>query len=137
MIKTKDIMNASVVSADPDDTIDEVMTRMIRLGISGMPVVDMAGQLLGVITEFDLLDLVWDPDTCKDKAYNYMTRDVHTVDAEEELDNVAELFKSLSIRRLIVTSGDKRVVGILSRRDLIWYVLKLRGKLPETELTAH
>ena len=137
MIKTKDIMNASVVSVDPDDTIDEVMSRMIRLGISGMPVVDMAGQLLGIITEFDLLDLVWDPNTCKDKAYNYMTRDVRTVDAEEELDDVADLFKSLSIRRLVVTSGGKRVVGILSRRDLIWYVLKLRGHLPEVAMIEH
>ena len=63
---------------------------MIRLGISGLPVVDMSGQLLGIITEFDLLDLVWDPNTSKNKVYHYMTRDVRTVDEEDELVDVAE-----------------------------------------------
>jgi CBS domain-containing protein len=130
MIKAKDVMNASVVAIDPDDTIEEVMSRMIRLGISGMPVIDMSGQLLGIITEFDLLDLVWNPNTAKNKAYHYMTRDVRTVNEEDELVDVAELFKTLPIRRLLVMHDDQ-VVGIISRRDLIWYVLKLRGQLPQ------
>jgi CBS domain-containing protein len=129
MIKAKDVMNTNVVPVDPDDTIETVMSTMIRLGISGLPVVDIAGQLLGIITEFDLLELVWNPNTSKNKVYHYMTRDVRTVDVEEELTDVADLFRTLSIRRLLVMDGD-RVAGIISRRDLIWYVLKLRGQLP-------
>jgi CBS domain-containing protein len=132
MIKAKAVMNASVVTVDPDDTIEEVMSRMIRLGISGLPVVNMAGQLLGIITEFDLLELVWDPNTSKNKAYHYMTRDVCTVDEEAELTDVVDLFHSLPIRRLLVMR-DNQVAGIISRRDLIWYILKLRGQLPELQ----
>ncbi len=86
MIKAKDVMNTNVVPVDPDDTIEEVMSTMIRLGISGLPVVDMAGQLLGIITEFDLLELVWNPNTSKNKVYHYMTRDVRTVDEEDRTD---------------------------------------------------
>ena len=108
------------------------MSTMIRLGISGLPVVDMAGQLLGVITEFDLLDLVWDPSTSKNKTYHYMSRDLRTVDEDADIEEVADMFKSLSIRRLLVLR-DKRVTGIVSRRDLIWYVLKLRGQMVEAE----
>jgi CBS domain-containing protein len=132
MIKVKDIMHANVVSVDPDDTIEEVMSSMLRLGISGMPVVNMAGQLLGIITEFDLLELVWDPHTSKDKAYHYMTRDVRTVDEEADLTDVVDMFHTLSIRRLLVMRGEQ-VVGIISRRDLIWYLLELRGQLPEPQ----
>jgi CBS domain-containing protein len=130
VIKAKDVMNAGVVAVDPDDTIEEVMSRMIRLGISGMPVVDTSGQLLGVITEFDLLELVWDTHTTKNKAYHYMTREVRTVDEDAELVDVAELFHTLAIRRLLVMR-DNKVAGIISRRDLIWYILKLRGQLPQ------
>ncbi|MGD0518750.1 MAG: CBS domain-containing protein [Thermoguttaceae bacterium] len=132
MIKAKDVMNTNVVAVDPDDVIENVMSTMIRLGISGLPVVDMAGQLLGIITEFDLLELVWNPNTSKNKVYHYMTRDVRTVNEEEELIDVADLFQTLPIRRLLVMRGDL-VVGIISRRDLIWYVLKLRGQLPELQ----
>lgn len=136
MIKVKDVMNANVVSVDPDDTIEVVMSTMIRLGISGLPVVNMAGQLLGIITEFDLLELVWNPHTNEDKAYHHMTRDVRTVDEEEELTDIVDLFRTLSIRRLLVMCND-RVVGIISRRDLIWYILKLRGQFPKPEKVAH
>jgi CBS domain-containing protein len=132
MIKAKDIMNANVVTVDPDDKIEDVMSLMIRIGISGLPVVDMTGQLVGIITEFDLLEMVWDPHTDKNKVYHYMTRDTHTVDENDELTDVAEIFQTLPIRRLIVMSGNK-VVGIVSRRDLIWYILKLRGRLPEQQ----
>jgi len=85
MSKAKDVMNTNIVAVDPDDTIEKVMSTMIRLGISGLPVVDIAGQLLGIITEFDLLELVWSPNTSKNKVYHYMTRDVRTVNEEDEL----------------------------------------------------
>lgn len=136
MIKAKDVMNAGVVTVDPDDTIEEAMSRMIKLGISGLPVVNMTGQLLGVITEFDLLELVWDPNTTKNKVYHYMTRDVRTVNEDDELTDVADLFHTLPIRRLLVMRGNQ-VVGIISRRDLIWCILKLRGKLLEPQKITH
>ena len=132
MIKAKDIMNTDIITVDPEETVEEVMGRMIKHGISGLPVVDMSGQLLGIITEFDLLDLVWEPETEKNKVYHYMTCDVRTVDEDDELAAVAELFRELAIRRLLVMRGDE-VAGVISRRDLIRYVLKLRSPLATSE----
>ncbi len=128
MIQAKDIMNSNIRTVDPDDTIEEVMSQMIEHGISGLPVVDMSGQLVGIVTEFDLLDLVWDLSTSRNKVYHYMTRDIRTVDESDELEAVAELFRMLSIRRLVVMRDD-RVAGIISRRDLIRYVLRTRSQL--------
>ena len=130
MIKAKDIMNTVVITVDPEDTVEEVMQQMIQHGISGLPVVDMAEQLVGIITEFDLLDLVWDPNTGKNKVYHYMTRDIRTVDEDDDLADVAEMFRILSIRRLLVMRGE-HVAGVISRRDLIRHVLRIRGKSPE------
>lgn len=115
---------------DPDDIVEKVMGQMIEHGISGLPVVDMSGQLVGIITEFDLLDLVWDVNTGKNKAYHYMTRDIRTVDEEDELVNVAEMFRMLSVRRLLATRGEQ-VAGVISRRDLIRHVLRLREQSVE------
>ncbi len=131
MIRANELMNADIVTVDPDDTVEQVMALMIDRGISGLPVVDMSGQLVGVITEFDLLELAWDPTTTKNKVYHYMTRDVHTIDEQDEMEAVAELFRVLSIRRLLVMRGD-RVAGVISRRDLIRFVLRVREETTET-----
>lgn len=128
MIRAKDIMNADIITVDPEDTVEQVMETMIQRGISGLPVVDMSGQLVGIITEFDLLDLVWEPDTGKNKTYHYMTRDIRTVDEEDDLDDVAAMFRMLSVRRLLVMRGDE-VAGVISRRDLIRHVLQVRGQV--------
>ncbi len=135
MNKAKDIMNANIITVDPDDPVEHVMGQMIQRGISGLPVVDMSGQLVGIITEFDLLDLVWDPNTGKNKAYHYMTRDVRTVDVDDEFADVAEMFRMLSVRRLLVMQGE-RVAGVISRRDLIRHVLQIRGEVAEQMTTA-
>ncbi len=131
MIRAKDIMNADIITVDPEDTVDNVMGQMIQHGISGLPVVDMSGQLVGIITEFDLLDLVWDPNTGKNKVYHYMTRDIRTVDEDDELVDVAEMFRMLSIRRLLVMRGEQ-VAGVISRRDLIRHVLRVREQCAES-----
>ena len=132
MIKAKDIMNANITTVDPDDTVEQAMQHMLTLGISGLPVVDMSGQLVGIITEFDLLDMIWEPNTSRNKVYHYMSRNVRTVSEDEFLVDLAELFRKLSIRRLLVMQGEK-VVGVLSRRDLIRYVLKTRGQMADAD----
>ena len=132
MSKARDLMSTDIMVVDPEQTVEEVMGLMIEHGISGLPVVDMAGQLLGIITEFDLLDLVWDPTTEKNMVYHYMTRDVGTVMEDSDVGAIAELLRTLSVRRLVVIDGEK-VVGVVSRRDLIRYVLRVRSEAPTTE----
>lgn len=132
MFTAKDLMTTNIITVDPDDTIDEVISLMLEHGISGLPVVDMSGHLLGVLSEFDLLDLVRDPNTGKNKVFHYMTRDVRKVDEDDEVSAVEELFRILSVRRLPVMR-DNVLVGIISRRDLLRYVLHARGRLVETE----
>ncbi len=84
--------------------------------------------MVGIITEFDLLDLVWDLESAKNKVFHYMTRSVRTVDEDDELDAVAEIFRKLPVRRLLVVR-DGRVVVLISRRDIIRHVLKLRCQI--------
>jgi len=125
MHKVKDIMTARAVVVRPDTTIDEAIALLLDHHVSGLPVVNDEGALLGVISEVDIIDLVYNADIESSLVLDYMTRDVTFLDAEASLDDAASIFCSKSIRRIPIVQ-DSRLVGILSRRDLIRFVREVR-----------
>lgn len=116
-------MATAFVSVDPDDSVGKAISLMVAHRISGLPVVDVSGRLLGIVSEFDLLDLVMDGDVLDGEpsggeVYRYMTRQVHTADEEDELHEMAERMRRHTVSRLpVVRNG--RLVGIVSRRDVL------------------
>jgi CBS domain-containing protein len=125
MFQAKDIMTEHVVVTGPDATIDEAVSLLLDHQVSGLPVVDDEGLLLGVITEIDIIGLVYKAYTETTTVGDYMTRDVRTLDADASLDEAASIFCETTIRRIPITR-DRRLVGILSRRDLIRFVRDVR-----------
>jgi len=125
MHKVKDIMTARAVVVRPDTTIDDAIALLLDHHVSGLPVVNDEGALLGVISEVDIIDLVYNADIESSLVLDYMTRDVAFLDAEASLDDAASIFCSKSIRRIPIVK-DSRLVGILSRRDLIRFVREIR-----------
>ena len=123
----KNVMTKNFVSVRPDASIDEVLELLLRHQISGLPVVDADGQLKGVITELDVLKLMFVPG-CSDKVSEYSTSEVTTVAEDEPLHDVAELFMSHPVRRLPVVR-DGRVLGIISRRDLVRFIHLARTRV--------
>jgi CBS domain-containing protein len=122
MLRAKDVMTPNVVSVEPDDSVHKAIHLMLAHRISGLPVIDPSGELLGIISEFDLFDLLWDTDPGSREVSRYMSRRVHTVDENQDLGHVAEQFRRLGVRRLPVTGGGQ-VVGIISRRDLLSHLV--------------
>jgi len=125
MNQVKDIMTEEVFVVSPEATIDEAISLLLDHQVSGLPVVDGDNQLLGVITEFDIIDLVYNADIEASIVADYMTKVVNSLDVESSLDEAANIFCNNSIRRVpIVQEG--RLVGVLSRHDLISFVRKVR-----------
>lgn len=118
MVCAKDLMTTQVITVEPDDSIRKAIDLMLAHRVSGLPVVEDTGQLLGILSEFDLLELVWEGNPGTAEVYHYMSRNVHTIDENADLDTVAERFRTLGVRRLPVVSGE-RLVGIISRHDLL------------------
>lgn len=133
-------MTSDVVSVAPEASIADAARLMLERRISGLPVIDRAGRLAGMLTEGDLMrraELVterrpwWQalaasPEE-RARAYvkahgltvgDVMTREVVTLDEEEPLDRVAMAFEEKGIKRAPVVSGGK-VVGIVSRANLL------------------
>jgi CBS domain-containing protein len=121
-MQAKDVMTTNVISVTDDTTIRDACLLLLENGITGMPVVNADGRLAGLISEFGLLEALYNPRILNDPIRTYMTRAVMTVDENEPLSHVATLFLLHRIRRLpVVRNADAngRIVGIISRRDLL------------------
>jgi CBS domain-containing protein len=125
MCQVKEIMTHQVVTVRPDATIDDAVSLLLDHRVSGLPVVDHDRRLLGVISELDIIDLVYHADIETTRVRDHMTRDVRTIDAEASLDDAASIFCERPIRRIPVIQAG-RLVGILARRDLIRFVRDIR-----------
>jgi len=135
MFAIKEIMARQIVFIDPDDTVEHAIDLMLDHGVNGLPVVNSADQLLGVITVYDVMDMVSDIRTEKNKVYHHMTRDLETVEANESIFELSERFRGSSVRCYpVVEQG--RMVGIVSRRELIRLVRDLRKNAQEDQLVA-
>ena len=86
--------------------------------ISGLPVVDEDGHLVGIITEFALLAMVYDQQVKNHTVAQHMTRELITVEADEPISRVADLCIVHRVRRLPVMKNG-RLVGIIARRDVL------------------
>lgn len=118
----KDCMNRNVVTVRPDDDVLIAVRTLVDNKLSGVPVIDNIGNLLGIITEKDCMAIALSAGyhgECGGKVTDFMSPHVTTVDTGTPVVEIAEHFAKRSFRRLpVLESG--RVVGVVSRRDVLW-----------------
>jgi CBS domain-containing protein len=145
-MKAADIMTRNVVTIDPDSSVADAARRMLEHRISGMPVVDGAGHVVGLISEGDLLRRA-ETDTATRRgagtswwlrllagpsaeAQDYLkthgraVRDVMSqpivgIDENATLDEVVRVLESRRIKRVPVLRNGRQLVGIVSRANLL------------------
>ncbi|MGD2127695.1 MAG: CBS domain-containing protein [Lysobacterales bacterium] len=121
-------MDKVVPTLSPDTKILDAVEFLLQHKVTGAPVVDGKGRLLGIITETDLLSLVTkgvqsQPPTDATVS-DYMTHDVVTVGPDTDIYYVAGVFLSHHFRRLPVVDNGK-IVGAITRYDLLRVVHRL------------
>ena len=145
----KEIMKTTVVTVGTETPVREVAKLMLEHDISGFPVVDEAGHVLGVVTELDLMrkhiapnepsiwTTVWgiDPDRMnkyRDALRKYMgktagevmTSPALTVDVADNLEKVGNLMFNKQIKRIFVTEEGK-LAGVISRSAFTKLMLEM------------
>ena len=134
----REIMTTEVVTVDRDADLYEVARVLSEHRISGVPVIDAARHVLGVVSEADLLALAGMPrgHTVRDllryllgealpghktgtTAGDVMTAPALTVAPETSIQKAAETLHARHIKRLPVIDSDQRLVGIISRGDIV------------------
>ena len=118
MLTARNIMTDRVVTIGPDAFLQEAIQLIMAVQVSGLPVVDSEGQLIGIITEFALLATAYDATTACETVGQHMTTDVLTVDADDPVRKVADQFIVHRVRRVPVLEKG-RIVGLISRRDVL------------------
>jgi CBS domain-containing protein len=126
----RDIMNSGVVGVSPDATLAEAVNTLTELHIGGAPVVDAEGAVVGIISELALIDVVFDPLAKESLVSAHMTPEVHVIHPDDPLSRPAQLFALYSFRRLPVVE-DGKLVGIVTRRDLMNYSLRTGALLTD------
>ncbi|HYA89514.1 MAG TPA: CBS domain-containing protein [archaeon] len=123
-LKAKDVMQHPVIAATPRASLRDIASQIINYGFSGMPVADREGNVLGVITEADIVFSLIDGHRLENvAAADFMTSPPVTVDVGASLEQVMRTLQEYRIVRVPVTEQGK-LVGIISRRDVIRAVLE-------------
>ena len=126
------VMTTAIASIRPDQTIDDAFELLLRHAVSGLPVVDEYGNLVGVITERDLMGLLSEPDTAIDQVVHYATGHPLSVKPLTPLLDAVDLMLAHPYRRLPVVDDDGKLVGVVSRRDLIRFIRDVRRRVAIT-----
>lgn len=130
----RDIMTSTVVTAKEDMLVTNVMKLLLRWHISGLPIVDDEGMLLGIITEHDVMNFALSGDAASTRASEVMTKQVETYAPDTLVVEIVNHFASHRIRRVPVVEYGK-VVGIISRRDIVREMDRIYSRLVAREET--
>ena len=122
MYEIRTIMSTDIVSVRRNTPVHEVIELLVEHDVTGIPVVNDDGALAGIITEKDIMGLLADGHSISGQAEDYMTRDVICFDEDDDLIAVCECLVTNHFRRVPILRWGK-LVGIISRRDLIKYIL--------------
>jgi hypothetical protein len=117
----RDVMTTSVVSVSPPDSVDDVARLLTFHDVSGLPVCD-GGRVVGVVSEADLIG------KSGSKVGDVMTSPALTVTESTSLEHVAELLTQQRIRRVPVVDGSGRLVGIVTRHDVLMWASRRVGQ---------
>jgi len=121
MKSISDIMQHHPIVIRPSETLRRALELLIENNISGLPVVDDAGELIGVLSEKDLLKIFSAPDP--QSIDSVMTPDPVSIAVEAPLIDVVDCLMANDFRRVFI-HDHKRLVGLISRADLMPAILE-------------
>jgi len=131
-LKVEDYMTRKLVTFSPDQPMFEVVEALMKNRISGGPVVNEGGDLVGIISEGDCLKEV-----VKGKYDNipifsglvseHMAGKVITVNPDLNIFEAARMFLQMRFRRFPVVDNDRRLVGQISQKDIMKAVLRTKS----------
>ncbi len=117
----KNYMSGKLVTFTPNTDVLDAIHELVHHKIAGAPVVDDHGNLVGMLSEFDCLQVVMTSGYHGEPGgpvSELMVTDVDTVDVDMNIVDLAELFLASGYRRYPVLK-DNRLVGQISRRDVL------------------
>jgi CBS domain-containing protein len=127
------LMSSDVVTVTPGTSVEDAAELLLQENIGSVVVVDENEKLKGILTSTDFVQIVAEKDPKDDTAVmEYMTTEVVTTNAHEQIQDAADRFITYNIHHLPVVDKDDRVVGMLSTTDLTAYISGIQEPTPDT-----
>ena len=126
----KEFMAKELITFQLDTPIEAAMESFLTKKISGAPVLDKQGNLVGVLSEKDCMKTLFEATYYNNLGgfvNEYMSTDLKTINIHDTLSNVADQFIRSRFRRFPVVEGEK-LVGQISRRDVLRAIVKLSNE---------
>jgi len=151
-MQAKDVMTQPVISVAADASVLEAVRIMLQNKISGVPVVDASGHLVGIVTEGDFLrrietgtlrrrprwiEFLFGPGRLAEeyvqassrRVDEIMTPDVQTVTEDDSLENIVRLMERHAVKRVPVLRG-RELAGIVTRQNLMRALVHATKPMP-------
>ena len=129
----KDIMTTNLVTLTDQATVEDALKIMINARVTGVPIVSKkSGKMIGVISEFDIIRQIGKKKDLKEKFFKQKARfskKAKFIYTNTPLDEIVQMFVEFKYRRLPVLDEEERLVGLITRRDLM-RLFFYRSKLP-------
>jgi len=129
----RDIMSTNLITLTERATIEEALKILINARVTGVPIVNGdSGKMVGVLSEFDIIKHVGHKKKLSSKffrepiRYSKKAKFIYTT---TPLNEIIDLFVEFKYRRLPVVDEEERLVGVITRRDLM-RIFFYRAKLP-------
>ena len=120
-ITVADYMSKRLVTLAKDTDVVDAVKKLLDHKITSAPVVDQRGQLLGMFSEKDVMNIVLETvynQSMSGKVGDYMSTELISVDADSSIVDLAEKFQQSSVRSFPVFQ-DNDLVGVVSRTDVL------------------
>lgn len=131
-LKVYDYMSTELITFFPEQSVSEVIEKLIQHRISGAPVVDHEHRLIGVISEGDCLKQVSDSryynmPVGQSNVESHMAKNVETIDGNMNIFDAANKFLNSKRRRFPIVK-DGKLVGQISQKDILKAALQLKAQ---------
>lgn len=126
-MKTKtaaEMMSRSPVTITPDTLLTEVIAVMLQHKVSCLPVVERGDKIVGVITEFDVMNFAFSGEADRTRVSESMSKNVVTFAPTDNLETIVNTCVTRRLHRAPVVQNGK-LVGIISRRDILREMLAM------------
>ena len=126
-----EFMDKSFITLTPEMDVYRAIDIMLKGNITGAAVVDNKERLVGVLSEKDCLRTLVHgaySGLPSGKVSEFMSKDPETIHADLDIFSVADMFLNRTYRRLLVVDEEKKLVGQITRRDLLRAIQKLHNK---------
>ncbi|MBE0536510.1 MAG: CBS domain-containing protein [Phycisphaerae bacterium] len=125
MFKARDVMTGAAICARPEMSIYDAVRLLAGRNITGMPVVDEDLNLIGVLSEKDVLKMLYTEDSIGHTVSDYMNTDPVSLPHDASLVDVCDCLIENNFRRVFITE-DGVLAGVTSRSDVIRAILRLK-----------